>query len=178
MPCFLLSFDSLKCVLFSILINSSLTDTSTEHILPASFARDFFCSNHSSSSPSYAFDSTTTTKKTALREQQYSASTFRPFWDFLPHRTAYLTGGGMDADGMHAITFPDGALIISDAQLTRMAAALQIKATMLPELYNELRQRTPARRNLRNMRFFLDDLQKFLGVKVQPCAWNMMFNRR
>lgn len=90
----------------------------------------------------------------------------------------YVAGGGVDGSGMHAIAFYDGALILSDDQVTRLASALMVNASTLPEIASVWSDEP-----VTNMRRLMNKLAMTLpktsiAPKVEPCAWNMMFARR
>jgi len=77
---------------------------------------------------------------------------------------------GLDSEGLHALRFYDGILILSDSQLELLAMRLGIRAS------NHARIKSAFRKQHRNRwRSYLAtaDLDP-----APPCAWNMLLRRR
>lgn len=91
-------------------------------------------------------------------------------------RTFTVSFAGNGVSGVHAKTFRDGAIILSDAQINRISVQLGFEAN-----FTQSAGENPQVRSMRGFIGKMASRMKSATVYIphtQPCAWNMLLSRR
>ena len=85
---------------------------------------------------------------------------------------------GARATGLHQLNFRNYAMVLSHSQLELLALTLDVKRASVQDLATHFTRFLPSTMN-RLMRVVMHDaLEMNTAVRKQPCAWNMLLNRR
>eukprot|EP00903_Cladosiphon_okamuranus_P009201 g8787.t1 len=95
-------------------------------------------------------------------------------WDIDPapfRLRAIEISRGIKSTGLHEFRFVDGAMILSDQQVTLLASGMGIVDQSPEEMAAQMKAAFPLK-----IRYWVGSVMQ-LGVPVEPCTWNMAFRR-
>lgn len=91
--------------------------------------------------------------------------------------------GSFAGDGLHALHFLDGLMILSDGQVETLGSVFSITDADAPEVAHRLETELAISKSTRGASIaklltHSAEARKKAGTLPQPCAWNMLLGRR